>query len=204
MGGFFWEAAPGSPTPAHAGDVYGRALGAGDFNDDGLADLVIGAPGNLFLDETGDVRIHYGLPGGIQGLPEHVLRPGVAGVPATGLHATNRNAKFGASFAVGDFDGDGHADLAIGAPDWSFATGELKAGSVVVAHGDIGGLMPFAATRSPNAKRGFRITPRAAISSAPLSPPATSTATASTTWRSAPPPRTVSVRCSSCSAARTA
>ena len=144
MGGFFWEAAPGSPTPAHAGDVYGRALGAGDFNDDGLADLVIGAPGNLFLDETGDVRIHYGLPGGIQGLPEHVLRPGVAGVPATGLHATNRNAKFGASFAVGDFDGDGHADLAIGAPDWSFATGELKAGSVVVAHGDIGGLMPFA------------------------------------------------------------
>jgi len=143
QGGFLWADRPGSPVTAQAGDKYGRALAAGDFNHDGLADLVIGAPNGGLGTISGNVQIHYGLPGAIQIVPEHVLQPGVNGVPDDGMHESRRDARFGTAFAVGDFNGDGHSDLAIGAPDWAFEGGPFDAGAVVVAHGHVGGLIPF-------------------------------------------------------------
>jgi len=145
QGGFLWAGAPGSPATAGEGDKYGRALAAGDFNHDGLADLVIGAPGGNLFAVSGNAQIHYGLPGAIQVVPEHILQPGIAGVPDDGMDDQNRNARFGAAFAVGDFNGDGHDDLATGSPDWTFEGDPLvfDTGAVVVAHGHLGGLVPF-------------------------------------------------------------
>ena len=45
-------------------------------------------------------------------------------------------ARFGFALAAGDFDGEGHADLAIGAP----LTGDSRLGSVYVLYGGDDGL----------------------------------------------------------------
>ncbi len=136
--------AAGGPTQAHAGDLYGHALAAGDFNGDGRADLAVGIP--WFSTTVGDdydmgaVAIHYGEPGGIQLAAEHLLRSGTAGnVPIP----TGSRTLFGWALAAGDFDGDGFADLAVGAPQ--NCCGSNGGGGVVVLHGGIGGLFPVVA-----------------------------------------------------------
>ena len=90
-----------------AGGRFGEALGGGgDLNGDGLADFAIGSPSadGLQQDEGG-VRLWYGKRLVPDALPAAVFGPGLLG------------ARFGASFApLADFNGDGFADLVIGAP----------------------------------------------------------------------------------------
>src|SRR6266498_5540440 len=40
----FWQGAAGVAGMAEAGDFFGASLAAGDFNNDGFAELAIGAP----------------------------------------------------------------------------------------------------------------------------------------------------------------
>jgi hypothetical protein len=49
---------PGIEGVAEAGDLFGDALAAGDFNGDGRADLAIGAPGEN--NARGVVHVLYG------------------------------------------------------------------------------------------------------------------------------------------------
>ncbi|MEO8196726.1 MAG: hypothetical protein ABI689_08395 [Thermoanaerobaculia bacterium] len=129
----------GSLNPAEANDLFGYALAAGDFNNDGYDDLAVGIPGDHFWDEddavyraSGAVDIHYGLPGGIQTTAEH--------------HLSNYfwdNDRFGEALAVGDFNGDAYDDLAVGSPGWhSLWEGGFvwSAGAAFVYSGYIGGL----------------------------------------------------------------
>ncbi len=144
-------AAPGAPEPAEAFDEYGHALATGDFDNDGYDDLAVGIPGNEAINTTwgleGAVQIHYGLhsaQGSIQPVAEQVLLQGVNGVPFetwTGTGVANED-RFGHALAVGDFDGDGHDDLAMGAPH-AKSSALNTSGNVIVAHGHGGGLMPF-------------------------------------------------------------
>jgi len=69
---------------------------AGDFDGDGTRDLALGAPGH------DHVRVRYSHSG-------HVvfLHPNATSVTKPG---------FGSALAVGDFNGDGYSDLAVGAP----------------------------------------------------------------------------------------
>jgi hypothetical protein len=127
--------APGAPDPAEPQDRLGASLVAGDFNGDGIDDLAIGVPGED--GSRGAVAIHYGLLGGIQPVPEHVLAPGAGGVPGEGF----ANQQFGDALAAGDFDGDGFDDLAVGAPLGRIVAGQ-PVGVVVVLHGGVGGLSP--------------------------------------------------------------
>jgi hypothetical protein len=97
-------------------EEFGSALAFGDLNDDGFADLVIGAPGegvgNVL--SAGGVAVIYGSAAGLNaGSRPAVLitqdTPGVVG-------AAEENDRFGSALAAGDFDGHGVADLAIGVP----------------------------------------------------------------------------------------
>jgi DNA-binding beta-propeller fold protein YncE len=116
----------------NAGENTKGALTFGDFNGDGTADLAMGSfeqevrssTGNVF--RAGAVTVVYSNSGGLRPTGSatwHANRPFVLGVAADG-------DEFGRALAAGDFDGDGHEDLAIGVP------GEAaKAGSVVVLYG---------------------------------------------------------------------
>jgi len=90
--------------------IAGRAP---DFNGDGYADLVIGAPGAQ-AEEIGRVFVHLGGAAGWRPSPSLVL----AGPDVIG-------AQYGTALAIGDFDGDGLADLAVAAPGEDDFTGKV-------------------------------------------------------------------------------
>lgn len=106
-------------------EALGAALVAADFDGDGLDDLAVGAP--RFTEGTS----HY--------LGRVAVLRGGAGRPqarAQWWRGPTPGARFGFSLAAGDMDGDGKADLLIGAP--SLHGGK---GGVFLLRGGRGGLL---------------------------------------------------------------
>ena len=95
------------------GDGFGAPLAFGDLNGDGRADLIIGAPG---ADNADGSQFDVGRVQVLLGSTELKARPfdltiiGVGGADDAFADA------LGASVATGDFNGDGLADLILGAP----------------------------------------------------------------------------------------
>ncbi len=110
---------------ASVGDALGSALSSGfDVDGDGLGDLVLGAPGS---DEGGSGSGALWL---VSGLSEGTLTLGDGeGVVIYG--GATSEALGSAAAGVGDTDGDGWSDLAIGAPGY-VAGGSADAGAVFV------------------------------------------------------------------------
>ncbi|MFJ2650719.1 FG-GAP-like repeat-containing protein [Streptomyces sp. NPDC087420] len=82
------------PGTSEAGDGFGTHVTAADLDGDGYTDLVVGTPGED-IGSTPDAGLHTVLWGGVGGL------------------ATAANVGQGrAETRAGDFDGDGHLDLA--------------------------------------------------------------------------------------------
>ena len=109
-----------------AGDRFGAALAAADFNNDGAEDLVIGTPGDTIngVAGAGSVTVIYGIVG--VGLP----RPASIGLPqingtvqnfnqaTAGLGETPESGDhFGATLTAWNFGRSTHKDLVIGVPD---------------------------------------------------------------------------------------
>lgn len=125
---------------------FGLAITAGDFNGDGYDDVAVGAPnGDLVGDvehQYGAVAILYGSAGGITLTGSQWFTQDTPGVPGT----LAQPHVFGAALAAGDFNGDGRADLAIGAEGDKVGT-VVQAGSVTVLYGSATGLTATGAQR---------------------------------------------------------
>lgn len=83
-----------------------------DFNGDGYADLVVGAPGGTISGKTeaGYVAVTYGARNGLDSARKKVISRSASGVPG----AATAKESFGGTFTKGDLDHDGYADLVIG------------------------------------------------------------------------------------------
>jgi hypothetical protein len=131
----FWtQNSYGVLDAVETGDGFGGALATGDFNADGRDDLAIGVPGEDIgiRADAGAINVLYGATGGLTSARNQFWHQNVPLIADT----AEAGDKFGLSLAVGDFNGDNRADLAIGAPGESFATTTSHEGAVHVLHGD--------------------------------------------------------------------
>jgi hypothetical protein len=102
---------------------------AGDMNGDGLGDLLVGAKGGIQDDRTGSAYLVYGASGLAEAKDEVVSED----MGAALLHVV---PGFGSAVAgLGDIDGDGHPDIAIGAPN--VAEGAQQGGAVLLFSGPV-------------------------------------------------------------------
>ncbi|MCC6284081.1 MAG: FG-GAP repeat protein [Phycisphaerales bacterium] len=125
-----------------AGDRFGAALAAGNFDGDPFDDLAVGAPGEDVgvMADAGWVQIAHGSPPGIfPGAP--------APFPAFpqglfGLDPIEPGDAFGGTMVTGDFNGDGADDLAISC-EFEDIGAAVDCGGVTVGYGLVGaGIVP--------------------------------------------------------------
>jgi len=119
------------------GDRLGAALAAGDLDGDGDDDLALGAPAEGVgpTPDAGAVSVIYGSPTGLEATNNQLWHQNSAGIG----EAAESGDSFGAALAIGDLDGDGDGDLAVGAPAEEVGT-TAGAGALNVIYGSAGGL----------------------------------------------------------------
>jgi hypothetical protein len=114
----------------------GYISAVGDIDRDGHADFAVGNDREPSADPSGAkggrVAVVYGGPDGVAtDRTPLVLTQDTAGVPG----ASETGDRFGSGVALGDVNGDGYADLAVGA-----AGEDSSAGAVTVLYGSASGL----------------------------------------------------------------
>jgi 6-phosphogluconolactonase (cycloisomerase 2 family) len=105
------------PTPdivgrPNQGDQFGSSLALGDMNGDGYSDLAVGA-----VHYNGGDGAFYVYSGSSSGITSGQT----AGTPFASA-PSGSGAQFGTGLAIGDINGDGYADLAVGIPDYNTAS----------------------------------------------------------------------------------
>ncbi|MED6275680.1 Integrin alpha-9 [Characodon lateralis] len=106
------------------GSYFGSSLCAVDLNQDGLSDLLVGAPMHSQLRDEGQVSVYLSRGNGV--MEEDAVLTGDGAF----------NGHFGECIAaIGDIDDDGYQDVAIGAPKE-----DDYGGAVFIYHGDATGI----------------------------------------------------------------
>jgi hypothetical protein len=125
-------------------DYFGSALASADFDRDGYADLAVGLPGEDLSGkaDAGAVTILYGTAKGLKG-----TRSKQVSAPSGKV----TYAHFGGAVAAGDLNGDGYADLAVGAVADRLDAGVRDdfppSGTVTVLYGGKDGITSTGSTR---------------------------------------------------------
>jgi len=127
---------PPDNNPDSTTDLFGATLAVGDFNADGFADLVVGEPYDTIGEPCGSAHLLPGSIGGLTSVGSRYLHQDTPRMPGGNLE----DDRFGQSLAVGDFDGDGTADLAIGIPGEDVWNVIDNAGAVIAIPGSASGL----------------------------------------------------------------
>ena len=144
-GEFVHQEGPSSDTNEWH-DGWGRSVAIGDFDGDGYGDLAVGAPQEdhgcvqlvIICDNVGkgSVTVIYGDSGGLSSSTKRITQSNLSGF------SNEKNDRFGEYLAVGNFNGDGADDLAIGIPeeDINKDNGDTakESGAVVVLYGTVG------------------------------------------------------------------
>ncbi|MEV6654337.1 FG-GAP repeat protein [Streptomyces sp. NPDC051219] len=103
----------GVPDPGERHDDFGAAVAVADMDRDGVADIIVGVPGESFGSSrrAGNVVVIPGRRTGQLGLAAYNFSQNTAGVPGT----AEPDDFFGASLAVADTNRDGRPDILVGA-----------------------------------------------------------------------------------------
>lgn len=127
----------GIPDDPALADAFGRAIAAGDFDDDGFFDLAIGvgADDPDSIGNAGSVHVLYGTASGLRAGSSQLWHQDVQGV----LERAEAFDFFSDAMVAGDFNGDGFDDLAIAAVGETI-DGLQGAGAVHILFGSNGGL----------------------------------------------------------------
>jgi hypothetical protein len=130
------QATAGIPERAETGNRFGSSLAAGDMNNDGRDDLLIGVPRESVnsTPTAGLVHLVLGSGDGLTDDGQRIRTQNSSGVEDD----VEFGDQFGQSLTVGDFDGDGFMDVAIGVPFENIGS-ITNAGAVNVIFGSAGG-----------------------------------------------------------------
>jgi len=108
------------------GGAFGESVASGDFDKDGYTDIAVGA--------TGEEKVYL-----YRGTKE-----GLASTPTTVLKGEKEKSEFGRSMTVGDINGDGYADVIVGAHSFDDGLGSHQ-GKLYVYLGSAKGVSDKAA-----------------------------------------------------------
>lgn len=134
----------GSLGANERGDTFSYSLAAADITGDGRDDLVVGAPY-----EAPASRPRGGYAFVFRGVGNNDLVTELQGLEQGGiLDATETWDIFGYAVAAGDLDGDGRADVLVGAPGEDVSgVSQSNVGSVYLFRGGSGGATPWSLYR---------------------------------------------------------
>jgi len=122
-----------------AADYFGISLATGDFNDGTFDDLAIGSKKTIegINEYHGDIHVVFGSASGLRDTDDQCIDENDMEL------VFNESDNFGYPMTSCDYNGDGHSDLAIGAPmDHDHAEAN---GSLVVVYGGSDGIIPSTA-----------------------------------------------------------